>query len=75
AEPFYFGTYFPPEPRHGMPSFLQVLQGVHQACSRETPPPPLPLRFLNSLGPFSSNTARSCCVDMTTPSGVHLKTS
>ncbi|MFE0854956.1 thioredoxin domain-containing protein [Streptomyces mutabilis] len=31
AEPFYFGTYFPPEPRHGMPSFRQVLQGVHQA--------------------------------------------
>ncbi|MGH4033885.1 thioredoxin domain-containing protein [Actinomycetota bacterium Odt1-20B] len=31
AEPFYFGTYFPPEPRHGMPSFAQVLEGVHQA--------------------------------------------
>ncbi|NJP50966.1 thioredoxin domain-containing protein [Streptomyces sp. SBST2-5] len=31
AEPFYFGTYFPPAPRHGMPSFLQVLHGVHQA--------------------------------------------
>ncbi|GGL76615.1 thioredoxin domain-containing protein [Streptomyces fumigatiscleroticus] len=31
AEPFYFGTYFPPEPRHGMPSFRQVLQGVHAA--------------------------------------------
>ncbi|MEU6093802.1 thioredoxin domain-containing protein [Streptomyces sp. NPDC047079] len=31
AEPFYFGTYFPPSPRHGMPSFRQVLQGVHQA--------------------------------------------
>ncbi|GGQ04744.1 thioredoxin domain-containing protein [Streptomyces mutabilis] len=31
AEPFYFGTYFPPEPRHGMPSFRQVLQGVRQA--------------------------------------------
>ncbi|MFI6120003.1 thioredoxin domain-containing protein [Streptomyces sp. NPDC051064] len=28
AEPFYFGTYFPPEPRHGMPSFQQVLEGV-----------------------------------------------
>ncbi|MEU5717926.1 thioredoxin domain-containing protein [Streptomyces sp. NPDC020403] len=28
AEPFYFGTYFPPEPRHGMPSFRQVLEGV-----------------------------------------------
>ncbi|MGW1764465.1 thioredoxin domain-containing protein [Streptomyces sp. NPDC002073] len=31
AEPFYFGTYFPPEPRHGMASFPQVLEGVHTA--------------------------------------------
>ncbi|MEU7489432.1 thioredoxin domain-containing protein [Streptomyces sp. NPDC042319] len=31
AEPFYFGTYFPPEPRHGMPSFSQVLEGVRAA--------------------------------------------
>ncbi|MEV8017806.1 thioredoxin domain-containing protein [Streptomyces sp. NPDC086554] len=31
AEPFYFGTYFPPEPRHGMPSFLQVADGVRRA--------------------------------------------
>ncbi|MFI1969073.1 hypothetical protein BLA24_26395 [Streptomyces cinnamoneus] len=31
AEPFYFGTYFPPEPRHGMPSFRQVLEGVGAA--------------------------------------------
>ncbi|MCQ9130123.1 thioredoxin domain-containing protein [Streptomyces hilarionis] len=31
GEPFYFGTYFPPEPRHGMPSFRQVLEGVRQA--------------------------------------------
>ena len=31
AEPFYFGTYFPPAPRHGMPSFPQVLDGVRQA--------------------------------------------
>ncbi|MFI9768521.1 thioredoxin domain-containing protein [Streptomyces sp. NPDC052415] len=31
AEPFYFGTYFPPAPRHGMPSFRQVLEGVQQA--------------------------------------------
>lgn len=31
AEPFYFGTYFPPEPRHGMPSFRQVLEGVQHA--------------------------------------------
>ncbi|MFF1421805.1 thioredoxin domain-containing protein [Streptomyces sp. NPDC058280] len=31
AEPFYFGTYFPPEPRHGMASFTQVLEGVYSA--------------------------------------------
>ncbi|MFJ2110520.1 MULTISPECIES: thioredoxin domain-containing protein [unclassified Streptomyces] len=31
AEPFYFGTYFPPEPRHGMASFPQVLEGVSAA--------------------------------------------
>ncbi|GHJ35318.1 thioredoxin domain-containing protein [Streptomyces sp. TS71-3] len=31
GEPFYFGTYFPPAPRHGMPAFRQVLDGVAQA--------------------------------------------
>src|SRR5687768_10819900 len=31
GEPFYGGTYFPPEPRHGMPSFRQVLLAVDQA--------------------------------------------
>ncbi|NUK58921.1 thioredoxin domain-containing protein [Streptomyces lunaelactis] len=31
GEPFYFGTYFPPEPRHGMASFRQVLEGVTSA--------------------------------------------
>jgi uncharacterized protein YyaL (SSP411 family) len=29
--PFFGGTYFPPEPRHGMPSFRQVLGGVAEA--------------------------------------------
>src|SRR5687768_8704908 len=29
--PFYGGTYFPPEPRHGMPSFPQVLEAVAHA--------------------------------------------
>jgi uncharacterized protein YyaL (SSP411 family) len=28
GEPFYGGTYYPPEPRHGMPSFRQVLSAV-----------------------------------------------
>jgi uncharacterized protein YyaL (SSP411 family) len=31
GEPFYAGTYFPPEPRHGLPSFTQVLLAVAQA--------------------------------------------
>jgi len=26
--PFYGGTYFPPEPRHGMPSFQQLLAAI-----------------------------------------------
>jgi uncharacterized protein YyaL (SSP411 family) len=29
--PFYGGTYFPPEPRHGMPSWTQVLQAISEA--------------------------------------------
>ena len=29
--PFYGGTYYPPEPRHGMPAFTQVLQAVSDA--------------------------------------------
>jgi uncharacterized protein len=31
GEPFFGGTYYPPEPRHGMPSFRQLLQGVRRA--------------------------------------------
>ena len=31
GQPFYGGTYFPDQPRHGMPSFRQVLDGVAQA--------------------------------------------
>lgn len=30
-KPFYAGTYFPPEDRHGMPSFKKVLLGVKTA--------------------------------------------
>ena len=28
GEPFYGGTYYPPEPRHGMPGFRQVLEAM-----------------------------------------------
>jgi uncharacterized protein YyaL (SSP411 family) len=31
GEPFYGGTYYPPEPRHGMPSFRQVLEAIAEA--------------------------------------------
>ena len=31
GKPFHGGTYFPPEPRHGMPSFQQVLTAVNDA--------------------------------------------
>ncbi len=30
-KPFFSGTYFPPEPRHGMPSFKQVLEAMNNA--------------------------------------------
>lgn len=30
-KPFYGGTYFPPDDRQGMPSFLRVVQAVHEA--------------------------------------------
>src|SRR3954467_13378131 len=29
--PFYAGTYFPPEPRHGLPSWRQLLQALAEA--------------------------------------------
>jgi uncharacterized protein YyaL (SSP411 family) len=31
GEPFYGGTYYPPEPRHGLPSFAQVLTAIAAA--------------------------------------------
>lgn len=33
--PFWCGTYFPPEPRFGMPSFAQVLERISQAWSNQ----------------------------------------
>jgi len=31
GEPFFGGTYYPPEPRHGLPAFRQVLLAVAEA--------------------------------------------
>src|SRR6201996_2971819 len=33
-EPFFVGTYYPPEPRHGMPSWRTVLEAVASAWSQ-----------------------------------------
>jgi hypothetical protein len=33
--PYYAGTYFPPEPRHGMPSWSQVVIGVANAWQEQ----------------------------------------
>lgn len=33
-KPFFGGTYFPPEPRHGLPSFKQVLLAVRDAWEK-----------------------------------------
>lgn len=35
GKPFYGGTYFPPEPRHGLPAFRQVLAGVRRAWDEQ----------------------------------------
>jgi uncharacterized protein YyaL (SSP411 family) len=35
-EPFWGGTYFPPEARHGMASFRDVLQGVARSYVEES---------------------------------------
>jgi uncharacterized protein len=34
--PFYGGTYFPPEPRHGMPAWTQVLQAIAETWSERS---------------------------------------
>ena len=35
GEPFFGGTYFPPERRHGMPSFQEVLTGIAQSWDKD----------------------------------------
>ena len=35
GRPFYSGTYFPKEPRYGMPSFRQVLLGISDAWKNQ----------------------------------------
>jgi len=48
ARPFYAGTYFPPEPRHGMPSFGQLLEAVSDTWVRDR------ARLLEAAGRISA---------------------
>ncbi len=32
---FFAGTYFPPEPRHGMPAFIELMRQVHAAWQQQ----------------------------------------
>ena len=38
GRPFYGGTYFPDQPRHGMPSFRQVLAAHRRRLARRSAP-------------------------------------
>jgi uncharacterized protein YyaL (SSP411 family) len=35
GQPFYGGTYFPPQPRHGLPSFTQILDAIQSAYTEK----------------------------------------
>ncbi len=35
GEPFYAGTYYPPQPRHGLPSFGQLITSIHRSWTEQ----------------------------------------
>ena len=35
GKPFWGGTYFPPQPRYGMPSFREILRGIAESYARD----------------------------------------
>jgi uncharacterized protein YyaL (SSP411 family) len=49
ARPFWGGTYFPPRPAHGRPSFQDVLRAVNKAWREQRP------HILNSAGALSQH--------------------
>ena len=55
GEPFYGGTYFPPEPRHGMPAFRQLLAGVANAYDHQRDEVELAVgRIIRALDPSAT---------------------
>ena len=56
GEPFWGGTYFPPEPRYGRPGFPQVLQAVAEIYATDKPRVEKNTTALkDALGKLSSN--------------------
>ena len=64
GRPFYGGTYFPPEPRHGLPSFRQVLEAV-ASCVRAS-------AAATSRAPQASSSRRSSSRRAAAPSSEPL---
>jgi len=52
-KPFFGGTYWPPAPRHGLPSWTQVLQSIALAWRNERP------RVIESAASLTGNMAGS----------------
>ena len=57
GRPFYGGTYFPPDGRHGLPSFRTVLQSVAEAFEIARSGRPGPVLQLRKI--YQSNLART----------------
>ena len=76
GRPFYGGTYFPDEPRHGMPSFRQVLEGVERAWRERRdeveaagrPARPGPGRRRRGSRPVTTTRRPSCSIARRPPS-------
>ena len=68
GKPFYGGTYFPPEPRHGLPSFKQIILGVANAYKKnragiEDTATDLQKRLQTNLQPKSNGSLESTTLE------------
>ncbi len=67
GEPFYAGTYFPKEERHGMPSFRRVLGGIVDAWEHRNE------ELVEQAGRLTAAVNRSMPVATETPDGRALE--
>lgn len=57
GRPFYGGTYFPPTPRFGMPSFMQLMEGIVRAWTTQRD------EVEHSAGDIAGHLGRSIALD------------